>query len=214
MRVKELVLSAFAVASLAFTGAAAAQTFPAKPIRLIVPYPAGGAVDIVARTLGQHLTEVWKQQIVVENRPGAGGVIASEVVAKAPADGYTLLIAASGHALTSLFYNKMPYDTFKDFTSITTIGETPNMLLVAKSTPVTTVAELIALAKSKPGQLTYGHAGNGTSPHLAGELFKYMAKVDIAAVPYKGGAPAMNDLVGGQVPVTFNNIPEAIEHIR
>src|SRR5438477_2456957 len=121
MRVKKLGL--LAVAMLAFAGPASAQSFPTKPIRLIVPYPAGGAVDIVGRTLGQYLTEVWKQQIVVENRPGAGGVIASEVVAKAPADGYTLLIAASGHALTSLFYNKMPYDTFKDFTSITTIGE-------------------------------------------------------------------------------------------
>jgi tripartite-type tricarboxylate transporter receptor subunit TctC len=151
---------------------------------------------------------------VVENRPGAGGVIASEVVAKAAPDGYTLLIVASGHALSSLFYNKLPFDTFKDFTAVTSIGYTPNMLLVAKSTPANTVGELIALAKAKPGQLTYGHAGNGTSPHLAGELFKYMAKVDIAAVPYKGGAPAINDLIGGQVPITFNNIPEAIEHIR
>jgi tripartite-type tricarboxylate transporter receptor subunit TctC len=212
MRAQKLVL--FVLAILGFIGPAAAQTFPNKPIRLVVPYPAGGAVDIVGRTLGQHLTEVWKQQIVIENRPGAGGVIASEVVAKAPPDGYTLLIVASGHALSSLFYSKMPFDTFKDFTAITSIGYTPNMLLVAKSTPATTVAELVALAKSKPGQLTYGHAGNGTSPHLAGELFKYMAKIDIAAVPYKGGAPAMNDLIGGQVPVTFNNIPEAIEHIR
>jgi tripartite-type tricarboxylate transporter receptor subunit TctC len=202
------------VAAVGFIGPASAQTFPTKPIRLVVPYPAGGAVDIVGRTLGQQLTEAWKQQIVVENRPGAGGVIASEVVAKAAPDGYTLLIVASGHALSSLFYNKLPFDTFKDFTAVTSIGYTPNMLLVAKSTPANTVGELIALAKAKPGQLTYGHAGNGTSPHLAGELFKYMAKVDIAAVPYKGGAPAINDLIGGQVPITFNNIPEAIEHIR
>jgi tripartite-type tricarboxylate transporter receptor subunit TctC len=214
-RIMRLINFALALVATVFIAqAAAAQSYPNKPVRLIVPYPAGGAVDIVSRTLGHHLSETWKQQVVIENRPGAGGVIATEVVAKAPADGYTLLIVANGHALGPYFYAKLPFDTFKDFTSVVTVGYTTNILLVAKTTPVNTTADLIALAKSKPGQISYGHAGNGTSPHLAGELFKAMAKVDIVAVPYKGGAPAINDLVAGQIPMTFNNVPEALEHIR
>ncbi|HEX9464431.1 MAG TPA: tripartite tricarboxylate transporter substrate binding protein [Alphaproteobacteria bacterium] len=193
---------------------APAQMFPNRPIRVIVPYPAGGAVDIVARTLGHKISDDWKQQVVIDNRPGSGGVIATEILAKAPADGYTLIMVATGHALNPSMYAKLPYDTFKDFTAITEIAESPNILLVNNQLPVKTVGDLIALAKSKPNQLTYGMAGNGTSPHLAGELLKYMAKIDIVAVPYKGGAPVLNDLIAGQIPMSFNNIPESIEHIR
>ncbi len=194
--------------------AASADSYPSRPIRLLVPYAAGGAVDIVARTLGHQLSEDWKQQVTVDNRPGAGGVVASEILVKSPADGYTLILVSSGHTLNPSLYAKLPYDTFKDFTAITEVGYAPNMLLVNKSLGVTTVKELIALAKSKPGQLSYGMAGNGTSAHLAGELFKYMAKVDIVAVPYKGGAPVLTDLVGGQIPMSFNNIPESIGQVK
>jgi tripartite-type tricarboxylate transporter receptor subunit TctC len=193
---------------------APAQTYPNKPIRVIVPYPAGGAVDIVARTLGNQISQDWKQQVVIDNRPGAGGVIATEILAKAPPDGYTLIVIATGHALNPSMYAKLPYDTFKDFSAITEIANSPNILLVNNTQPVKTVGDLIALAKAKPGQITYGMAGNGTSPHLAGELLKYMTKIDIVAVPYKGGAPVLNDLIAGQIPMSFNNIPESIEQIR
>ncbi len=188
--------------------------FPEKSIRLLVPYPPGGAVDIVARTLAEQITKDGKAQFVVENRPGAGGVIATEIVAKAPADGYTLIVIATGHAINPYLYKTLPYDIFKDFTAITEIGDAPNILLVKKSLPVKTVGDVIAMAKANPGQLTYGTAGNGTSPHLAGELLKYMAHIDIVPVPYKGGAPALADLVAEHIPMTFNNIPESIGQIR
>jgi len=203
-----------ALALAAWPVLASAQTFPTKPIRVLVPYPAGGAVDIVARTLGHQISEDWKQQVVIDNRPGAGGVIATEILAKSPADGYTLIVVATGHALNPSMYAKLPYDTFKDFTAITEIANSPNILLVNNAQPIKTVGDLIALAKARPGQITYGMAGNGTSPHLAGELLKYMAKIDIVAVPYKGGAPVLNDLIAGQIPMSFNNIPESIEQIR
>jgi tripartite-type tricarboxylate transporter receptor subunit TctC len=193
---------------------AGAETYPAKPIRLLVPYPPGGAVDIVARTLSQQLSRDWNAQFVIDNRPGAGGVIATEIVAKAPADGYTLIMVATGHALNHYFYKTLPYDTFKDFTAITEVGNAPNILLAANNFPIKTVGDLITLAKEKPGQITYGTAGTGTSPHLAGELFAYMAKVKIVPVPYKGGAPALADLVAGQIPITFNNIPESFGQIK
>jgi tripartite-type tricarboxylate transporter receptor subunit TctC len=212
MRTRLLIAAAWL---LALTPAfAQAQSYPNKPIRLIVPYPAGGAVDIVARTLGNQISQDWKQQIVIDNRPGAGGVIATEILAKAAPDGYTLIVVATGHALNPSMYAKLPYDTFKDFTAITQIANSPNILLVNNAQPIKTVGDLIQLAKAKPGQITYGMAGNGTSPHLAGELLKYMAKIDIVAVPYKGGAPVLNDLIAGQIPMSFNNIPESIEQIR
>src|SRR5258708_40315632 len=142
--------------------------FPNRPIRVIVPCPAGGAVDIVARALGPQMSDDWKQQVVIDNRPGSGGVIATEILAKAPADGYTLIMVATGHALNPSMYAKLPYDTFKDFTAITEIAESPNILLVNNQLPVKTVGDLIALAKSKPHQVTYGMAGTGPSPQLAG----------------------------------------------
>jgi tripartite-type tricarboxylate transporter receptor subunit TctC len=204
-----------AIASLlAATGMARAQdAFPSRPVHVLVPFPPGGAVDIVARTLGDELSSHWGRAVVVENRPGAGGVVASEAAAKAAPDGYTLIIVATGHALNPHLYAKLPYDSFNDFTPLSLIGTSPNMLLVRADSPFKRLTDLIAAARERPGQLTYGHAGNGTSPHLAGELLKYMANIDITPIPYKGGAPALTDLIGGHIPMTFNNIPESIAQI-
>jgi tripartite-type tricarboxylate transporter receptor subunit TctC len=207
-------LLAAIVSLLAATGMAHAQNvFPSRPVHLLVPFAPGGAVDIVARTLGDELSSRWGRAVVVENRPGAGGMVASEAVAKAAPDGYTLIIVATGHALNPHLYAKLPYDSFHDFTPISLIGTSPNMLLVRADSSIKTLADLIAAARERPGQITYGHAGNGTSPHLAGELLKYMAKIDITPIPYKGGAPALTDLIGGHIPVTFNNIPESIAQV-
>jgi tripartite-type tricarboxylate transporter receptor subunit TctC len=204
-----------AVALLVFAAAACAEdAYPSKPVHIYVPYPPGGAVDIVARTLGDALGKAWAQSVVIENRPGAAGIIAEQALVQAAPDGYTLILVASGHALLPHFYDKLPYDTFKDFTPISQIGSSPNMLLVRADSPFKSVGDVIAAAKARPGALSYGHAGNGTSPYLSGELFKYMAEVAITPVPYKGGAPALADLVGGQIPLTFNNIPESLGQVQ
>ncbi len=204
-----------AVSLLGLSGVASAQdAFPSKPVHLLVPFPPGGAVDIVGRTLGDELSKRWGQSVIIENRPGAGGTIASQAAAKAPPDGYTLILVATGHALNPHLYAKLPYDPFNDFTPLSLIGTSPNMPLVRSDSPIRTLADLLALARERPGQLSYGHAGNGTSSHLAGELINYMTKVNIAAIPYKGGAPALNDLIGGHIPMSINNIPESIAQIR
>ncbi len=205
---------ALAALLLASTAALAQEAFPSKPVRLLVPFPPGGAVDIVARTLSDELSRRWGQSVIIENRPGAGGTIAAAAAAKAAPDGYTLILIASGHAIVSHLYPKLPYDPFGDFTPISLVGSSPNMLLVRADSALKSVADVLTLAREKPGQLSYGYAGNGTSPHLAGELLKYMAKVDIAAVPYKGGAPVLNDLLGAHIPMSFNNIPESIAQIQ
>jgi tripartite-type tricarboxylate transporter receptor subunit TctC len=155
----------------------------------------------------------WSQGVVVENRPGAGGVVASQALAASPPDGYTLIVVASGHATNPFLYEKLPYDTFKDFTPITLLASSPNILLVKANSPFKTVADVIAKANEKPGSLSYGHAGNGTSTHLAGELLKNLAGIDIGAIPYKGGLPAINDLLGGQIAMSFNNGPESVGQI-
>jgi len=196
------------------TSALAQQSFPTKPVHLLIPYPPGGAVDILGRTLGDELSKKWGQPVIIENRTGAGGTIASQVVAKSAPDGYTLVIVASGHAINPYIYSNLPYDTFKDFRPISLLGSSPNILLVAANSPYKTLADLLAAARAKPGSLSYGMAGIGTSTHLAGELLKYMTKVDIAAVSYKGGAPVINDLLGGHIPLSFNNIPESIGQIK
>jgi len=207
------------LALLAVGTAASAQdpeqrAYPTKPVRVLVPFPPGGAVDIVARTIGDDLTRRWGQSVVIENRPGAGGTIATHALATSAADGYTLALVATGHALNPHFYAKLPYDSFNDFTPITLVGSSPNMLLVRGDSPFKSVTDVLTGARRRPGYLSYGHAGNGTSPHLAGELLKYLARVDIAAIPYKGGAPSLNDLIGGHVPMTFNNIPESIAQVK
>jgi tripartite-type tricarboxylate transporter receptor subunit TctC len=203
-----------AAAMLTAAGSASAQPFPSKPVRILVPYAAGGAVDILARTLGDAVSQKWGQPVVIENRPGAGGVIASQALVTSPPDGYTLIVVASGHPTNPFLYAKLPYDTFKDFTPISQLASSPNILLVRADSPFKTVADVIAAAKAKPGSLSYAHAGTGTSTHLAGELLKNLAKIDIAGIPYKGGAPAINDLLGGQIPLSFNNGPESVGQIQ
>jgi tripartite-type tricarboxylate transporter receptor subunit TctC len=204
-------MAAAAMAAFCAGGIASAQSpFPSRPVHIFVPYAAGGGVDILARTLGDVVSRQWGQGVVVENRPGAGGVVASQALAAAPPDGYTLIVVASGHATNPFLYEKLPYDTFRDFTPISLLASSPNILLVKADSSFKTVADVIAQARAKPGSLAYGHAGNGTSTHLAGELLKNLAKINLNAIPYKGGAPAVNDLLGGQIPMSFNNGPESV----
>jgi tripartite-type tricarboxylate transporter receptor subunit TctC len=204
-------IAAVTAAMLAMGGGVSAQSpFPSKPVHIFVPYAAGGGVDILARTLGDVVSKAWGQTVVVENRPGAGGVVASQALVSASPDGYTLIVVASGHATNPFLYPKIPYDTFKDFTPISLLASSPNILLVRADSPFRTLGDMIALARAKPGSLSFGHAGNGTSTHLAGELLKDLARIDINAISYKGGAPAVNDLLGGQIPMSFNNGPESV----
>jgi tripartite-type tricarboxylate transporter receptor subunit TctC len=196
-------------------GTASAQpVFPIKPVHIFVPYAAGGGVDILARTLGDVVSRQWGQTVVVENRPGAGGVVASQALVASAPDGYTLIVVASGHATNPLLYPKIPYDTFKDFTPILLLASSPNILLVRADSPFKTLGDMIAQARAKPGSLSFAHAGTGTSTHLAGELLKNLARVDLNAIPYKGGAPAINDLMGGQIPLSFNNGPESVGQLE
>jgi len=206
---------AVAAAMFAAAGVASAQSiFPSKPVRIFVPYSAGGGVDILARTLGDVVSRQWGQSVVIENRPGAGGVVASQALIASPPDGYTLIVVASGHATNPFLYPKLPYDTFKDFTPISLLASSPNVLLVRADSPFKTLGDMIAQARSKPGSLSFGYAGNGTSTHLAGELLKNLAKIDLNGIPYKGGAPAINDLLGGQIPMSFNNGPESVGQLE
>src|ERR1700680_784455 len=176
------------------SGAASAQSpFPSRPVHLFVPYSAGGGVDILARTLGDVVSRQWGQSVVVENRPGAGGVVASQALVTSAPDGYTLIVVASGHATNPFLYPKIPYDTFKDFTPISLLASSANILLVRADSPFKSLGDLIAQARAKPGSLSFGHAGNGTSTHLAGELLKSLARIDMAAISYKRGAAAVND---------------------
>src|SRR5581483_3955427 len=175
---------------------AAAQTFPKKPIELVVPFTAGGTTDNIARLIAQHFAEHWGTAVVVNNRPGSGGTIATAIVAKAPPDGHTLLVTTIGFAITPGL-QKLPYDPIKDFAPVTELASLPLMLVVHSSLPVANLREFIALAKSKPGALDYASAGNGTSPHLAGEMFKSMVGVDLVHVPFKGNAEVANAILGG-----------------
>jgi tripartite-type tricarboxylate transporter receptor subunit TctC len=208
-------MAAAAAVTFAAGGMAYAQSaFPSKPVHIFVPYAAGGGVDILARTLGDVVSRQWGQGVVVENRPGAGGVVASQALAASPPDGFTLIVVASGHATNPFLYPQLPYDTFKDFTPISLLASSPNILLVRADSPFKTLADMIAQARAKPGSLAFAHAGNGTSTHLAGELLKTLAKIDINSSPYKGGAPAINDLLGGQIPMSFNNGPESVGQLQ
>ncbi len=195
--------------------AAAAQPYPSKPIRLVVPFPAGGTTDILAREVGQRLSLSLGQPVVIDNRPGAAGNIGSELVAKSAPDGYTLLMATVGtHAINPNLYARIPYDHVKDFAPVVLVAGVPNVLEVTPSLPVHSVADLINLAKEKPGQINFASSGSGTSIHLSGELFKTMAGVDMTHVPYKGSAPAITDLIGGQVQVMFDNLPSSLQQIK
>jgi len=192
-----------------------AQPYPAKPIRFVVPYPAGGPLDTVARLLGQKVSESTKQPVIVDNKPGAGGNIGADAVAKAPADGYTILMGAvATHAINPTLYASIPYDPIKDFAPVTQVASTPNVLVVNPSVPAANVREFIAYVKANPGKLNFGSGSTGSAGHLAGELFKTMAEVDMIHVPYKGAAPAMSDLIGGQIQLMFDNLASSLAQVR
>jgi len=191
-----------------------ARQFPDRPVRLIVPYSAGGGTDTAARFLAKKLTEKWGQPVIVDNRPGAGGIIASDIVAKAAADGYTLLLSSSAHAVNQTLYRKLPYDTRRDFTPLAFLAIAPNIMVVNPKLPVHSVQEFIALAKSEPGKLDFGSGGAGSMPDLAGELFKRMAGIDMHHIPYKGGAPATMDLVAGRLSVMFGGMVITLPFVK
>jgi tripartite-type tricarboxylate transporter receptor subunit TctC len=195
-------------------GAAQAQDFPTKPLRLVVPFPPGGSADVLARTIGARLTESLGQPVVVDNKPGAGGILGADTVAKAPADGHTLLFANTNIAINPSLYKSLPYDTPSAFAPVVLMVQVPNLLLVAEDVKAVNVGELIALAKANPGKLNYASAGNGTFPHLAVELFKLQAGVSITHVPYKGAAPALNALLSKEVQVLSNDLVNAAQHVK
>src|SRR5260221_1886530 len=193
---------------------AVAQDFPSQSIRLIVPFPPGGPNDIIARVVGQRMSELAKQPVVIENRGGQGGVLGNDVVAKAAPDGYTVAISSAGALTISPSMEKVAYDTSKDLQPITLVATVPEVLVVATNVPVKNMSELIALAKAQPGKLNFASTGPGGMPHLAGELLKLTAKIDIVHVPYRGAAPAINDLLGQQVQMVFLDLPVLLPHIK
>ena len=200
---------------LAIPSTQAAERFPVKPVRIVVPFPAGGSTDLIARQLAQRLTESWGQTVLIDNRSGAGGVIGSDVVAKSPPDGYALVMGSvSTHAIIPHINPKMPYDAIADFTAITEIARFPSMLVANSALPVRNVRELVALAKARPGQLTYASNGNGTNSHLAGEMLKASAGIDLLHVPYKGAAPAIADVVAGHVAMMFTGVANGMSYVK
>ena len=200
---------------LGFSFACLAQTYPGKAIRIIVPFPVGGIADLYARLIGARWSELWGQPVLVENRTGAGGNIAAEMVAKSPPDGYTLVMGSLGtHAVNVTLFSKLVYDPVRDFAPVALALEAEGLLVVHPSVPAQSVPELIAFARSKRGELTYASAGHGTASHLAGELFKAMAKVEIVHIPYKGNVPAITDLLAGQTALLFGTMPTVLPHAR
>jgi len=198
----------------ALAAVAGAQPYPSRPLRVVVPFAPGGAVDLVARTVAPKLGETLGQSVVVDNRSGAGGTIGTDLVAKARPDGYTLLVASMGVAVNAVLYPKLPYDTLKDLAPVTTLGEQPNIVVVHPSLAVRSVGDLLALARARPGQISYASGGVGSNTHLVTVLFLQMAKVDLMHVPYKGLGPAITDLVGGQVQVAVSNVSTAVPHVK
>lgn len=188
--------------------------YPSKPIRFLLPFPPGGAADVLARLTGQRLQETWNAQTVVEPRPGAGGIIATGVAAKAPPDGYTFIIVTVGHAVNPSLYPKLPYDTLTDLTPVALVAMSPNVLVVHPSVPAKTTKELIALAKSRPGQLNYGTGGNATTAHVAAALLSSMTGIEMTHVPYKGATVALLDLIGGRLDLMLDQVPSSIGYIR
>src|SRR3954463_12479031 len=203
----------FAVA-LVFCSAAAAQNFPTKPIRVVVPFPPGGGTDIVARTVTPKMAEILGQPFIVENRAGAGGNIGTDAVAKSPADGYTLLVASASSAINTTLVPNLSWDLARDFAPVVLMVVNSHLLAAHPSVPANNVKELIDLARAKPGQVTYASYGPGSSAHLTAELFKLMAKVDLLHIPYKGAAPAVNDLLGGQVNIIFADVAALLPHLK
>ena len=215
MQTKTLVAPAAALFTLTTLPTLAAEpTYPTKPIRIVVGFAPGGAVDIIARIAAQRLSDAFGRTAIVENRPGASTNIAAELVARAAPDGYTLLMGSSSQATNMTLFSNLPYDTLRDFSAVTQVGYGPQVLATHPALPVKSVKDLLALARAKPGQLSYASAGNGSSQHLAGELFKQLNKVDIVHVPYKGGQPALVDVIGGQIAYMFINTLEVLPHAR
>src|SRR4051794_6376540 len=202
------------LAALVLAGSAAHAEYPEKTIRIVVPYPPGGFNDTLGRIVAQKLGEAWGQPAVVENRPGGGTLIGTDQVAKAGRDGYTLLVVAFPFAVNPSLYAKLPYDTVKDFAPLLLAGQTPNLLVVNPEVPIHSVAELIAAAKARPGSLSYGSTGSGSSNHLSMELFRTMTGANLVHVPYKGSAPMVTDLLGGHVQVAFDNTPNVLPQVR
>jgi tripartite-type tricarboxylate transporter receptor subunit TctC len=205
---------AFALILATFTAAAHAQSFPSKPVRLVVPFAPGGSTDIVARVLAQKLNEAWGQPVLVDNRAGGSTVIGTDIVAKAPPDGHTLLVTPAPFTIVPSLAPKLPYDPHKDFEPITLINTTPLVVVVHPGVPAKSIKDLVALAKSRPGALNFGSSGSGGSNHLAGELFNATAGVKMVHVPYKGNAPALTDLVGGHIDLLFNGLTSALPLIK
>jgi tripartite-type tricarboxylate transporter receptor subunit TctC len=207
-------LAAFAASALA-AATACAQGYPNKPIRMIVGFPPGGGTDVVARVIGAKVSEWWGQAVAVENRPGATGTIGADVVAKSSPDGYTLLMGhVNSHGIAPNLFAKLPYDPIKDFAAVAYVGYVPNVLAVHPSVPARSVKELVALAKSKPGQMNYASSGNGSTQHLAGEMFKQLTGTDIVHIPYKGSGDAIKDLLAGTVNMNFDTMPPVLPHIH
>lgn len=208
----------FLLAAALATGLAAveagAQAYPMRPVRLIVPFSPGGAADVPARILTQRMSEVLGQQVIIENRPGAGSTIGADVAAKAPPDGYTLFLVSNTHFVSAALYKTLPYDSFNDFTPITQVTSAPNVLVVHASLPAKTVKELVALARSRPRQIDYASSGNGSTQHLTGALFCKMAGIEMTHIPYRGSGPVTADLLGGQVQVAFPGIAGMLPHIK
>ncbi|MBK6639325.1 MAG: tripartite tricarboxylate transporter substrate binding protein [Rhodocyclaceae bacterium] len=213
MHLKTLCTKVLLACAVTLPQAAVAQNFPAKPVSLVVPYPPGGATDVIARMVADKLTLAWGQPVVVSNKPGAGTLIAAEFVARAPGDGYTLYMTTAAHTIGASLYKKIPYDPVKDFTPITLTSTIPLVLVTNPSVPVKSLAELIAKAKSDPG-MSFASTGNGTPQHLTMELFKAQNKLTLTHVPYKGDSPMITDLVGGQVPMAFVTLSAALPHIK
>ncbi|HEY6865258.1 MAG TPA: tripartite tricarboxylate transporter substrate binding protein [Burkholderiales bacterium] len=205
---------AAALIGLLLAGAACAQDYPSRPIHMVVAFPPGGIADFAARSVSTGLADALRVPVVVENRSGAGGSIGADFVAKSAPDGYTVLVTSISHTINPAFMKKLPFDTRRDFAPVMMIADAPNLLVLHPSVPARTLAELIDWARAHPGALTYASSGVGTSTHLCGELFAQMAKVDLVHVPYKGGGPAVADLLGGQVRMMFATLPTVLEHAR
>jgi len=211
---QRLIAACAGCAFITFSSALPAQGYPAKSIRVVVPYAPGGATDLTARLVGQKMQEAMKQNVLVENRPGAGGVIGADIVAKAAPDGYTVLIAVPAEMAILPHLQKMPYNVARDFAPVSLAVVTPLILVVHPSLPAKSVKELVAIARARPGQLTYASAGTGGVQHLSGELLKITMKLDMVHVPYKGAGPVMPDLIGGHVPMFFSGMPPAMPHVK
>ena len=215
MSLRKIAVFLTLAAGVAFAAPVLADTYPAQSVKFIVPFTPGGTTDILARVFAQKMSEAWGQSVVVENRSGAGGLIGSELVARAAPDGYSILLGTIGtHGVSLSLYDKIPYHPEKDFAPVTLLATLPNILAINPSVPAKNVKELIAYAKANPGKIAYASAGNGTAAHLAGEMLRKAADIDIAHIPYRGSAPALTDLMGGRVALAFDYMPSALPYVR